>query len=246
MKLKPHKHFTTGQPCNCTWAKHTVPEWEDHHASSSSTSTMYHISPARNRESILANGLRVWDGPSPYLWLLADPTVAHEKAGQTWGGSRDNDVWAVDTNGIELQPDPHPGFSDPHHKANSFISTVPIPPERVSIHSPMHQASVPSIDELTPHRYDRECYEVAGSIAQKYPHLKQDAGFYVHPERGAGDHGWNIAPDGTIVDMTAAQHDYNGPEDEPEDDGPIAQPKHPEIVTPDMPEYSRYVSWRTA
>src|SRR4051812_2010057 len=33
MKLKPHKHFTTGQPCKCTWAKHTVPEWEDHHVS---------------------------------------------------------------------------------------------------------------------------------------------------------------------------------------------------------------------
>lgn len=31
--LTPHKHFSTGLPCNCTWARHHLPEWEDHHAS---------------------------------------------------------------------------------------------------------------------------------------------------------------------------------------------------------------------
>lgn len=106
------------------------------------------------------------------------------------------------------------------------------------------QPDLPSLEELAPHRYDRECYEVAGGIAQKWPHLKEDSGFYVHPERGPGDHGWNIAPDGTIVDMTAAQHDYAGPEDEPQEEPEQwPAPQHPEIIRPTDPEYSRYVSW---
>jgi 2'-5' RNA ligase len=107
------------------------------------------------------------------------------------------------------------------------------------------EEQIPALDELAPYRYDKECYEVARSLAQQWPHLKEDAGFYVHPTRGPGDHGWNIASDGTIVDMTAAQHDYNGPEDEPEDDfeGEWPAPQHPEIISPDHPNYARYVSW---
>jgi hypothetical protein len=108
---------------------------------------------------------------------------------------------------------------------------------------------LPSLKQLEPYRYDRECYEVAHGISNKWPQLREDAGFYVHPTRGPGDHGWNVAPDGTIVDMTAAQHDYNGPEDEPdwvEDDGvPFPAPKHPEVIPPDHPLYKNYVSWDT-
>src|SRR5690349_17846078 len=109
-------------------------------------------------------------------------------------------------------------------------------------------AVIPSIEELAPYRYDRECFEVAYGLAKKYPQLKEDAGFYVHPIYGPGDHGWNIAPDGTIVDMTAAQHDYKGPEDErwdvvEGDDYEWPTPKHPEIIPPGHPYYDRYVSW---
>lgn len=86
---------------------------------------------------------------------------------------------------------------------------------------------IPSMEELAPHRFDSECYDVAGAIAKKWPHLKQDSGFYVRPRRGPGDHAWNTAPDGTIVDMTAQQHGRN----------------HPEIIPPDHPFYPRYVSW---
>jgi len=49
-------------------------------------------------------------------------------------------------------------------------------------------AGVPSIEELSPHRYDMDCYEVANAISKQYPELKQDAGYYIHPERGPGDH----------------------------------------------------------
>jgi hypothetical protein len=105
-------------------------------------------------------------------------------------------------------------------------------------------AKIPSMKQLEPYRYDRECYEVANGISHKWPHLKEDAGFYVHPTRGPGDHGWNVAPDGTIVDMTAAQHDYDGPKDEwEEEDGPLPVPNHPEIIPPDHPLQQRYVSW---
>jgi hypothetical protein len=94
------------------------------------------------------------------------------------------------------------------------------------------------------HRWDAECYEVAAAIAAQWPHLQADAGFYVHPVKGAGDHGWNLAPDGTIVDMTAAQHDYNSHDDERYDENVQPQaPQHPEVISPDHPHYDRYVSW---
>lgn len=106
------------------------------------------------------------------------------------------------------------------------------------------RSAIPALDELVEFRWDQACYEVAATIAERWPQLKADAGFYVHPEHGVGDHGWNLAPDGTIVDMTATQHDYSGPEDEPEDeDGEFPVPEHPEIITRDSPYYERYVSW---
>lgn len=110
---------------------------------------------------------------------------------------------------------------------------------------PAEKASgvIPSLDELAPHRWDRECYEVAAGIAQKWPHLQEDGGYYVHPELGAGDHGWNVAPDGTIVDMSATQHDYTGEADEQADDYKFPPPQHPEIIPPDHPYYPRYVSY---
>lgn len=106
------------------------------------------------------------------------------------------------------------------------------------------EAKIPSMRQLQPHRYDSECYEVARAIADQWPHLQEDNGFYIHPKRGPGDHGWNIAPDGTIVDMTAVQHDYKGlasEEDWDEENAPA--PEHPEVVPPGHPLYDRYVSW---
>lgn len=105
-------------------------------------------------------------------------------------------------------------------------------------------ATIPSIDELAQHRYDSECYEVAQAVERQWPHLKADAGFYVNPSGQIGDHAWNRAPDGTIVDMTATQHGYSGPDDEPEvEPEHWPAPKHPEVIHPSHPHHQRYVSW---
>jgi hypothetical protein len=106
--------------------------WEDEGGAvkQSARSVHYHVTPARNRESIEQHGLRVWDGPSPYLWLLDSEELAHQVAAKPWGGSRENDVWAVDTSGLELQPDPHPGIEGMRDR--SWVSGVPVPPERLS------------------------------------------------------------------------------------------------------------------
>src|SRR4051812_48609524 len=91
--------------------------------------------------------------------------------------------------------------------------------------------TIPPVHELEPFRYDRECTEIASELQQKYPHLKREDGFYNHPTQGPGDHAWNIAPDGTIVDMTSIQHDdaYDRPYDEPEEGYQFPAPQsHPE------------------
>lgn len=107
-----------------------------------------------------------------------------------------------------------------------------------------HMAGLPSEDELGAHRWDRECYEVAAGVENKWPHLKVDAGFYVHPKHGPGDHAWNIAPDGTIVDTTSTQHGYGGWQDEQEEGYQFPKStEYPEIVPPGHPHYDRYVSW---
>lgn len=111
----------------------------------------------------------------------------------------------------------------------------------------MSTAALPTIDQLAPFRHDQECYEVAEQLAGTFDALQPDAGFYVHPERGPGDHGWNVAADGTIVDMTATQHTYPTAAFERDfaagDDQPLAAPAHPEIIAPDDPLHGRYVSW---
>ena len=91
-------------------------------------------------------------------------------------------------------------------------------------HSGEGGKAIPSLDELKPYMDDRECYEWATMVAKKWPHLKQEAGFY-----GTGDHSWNIHPDGTIIDTTASQHKRN----------------HPVVVTPEMKEYKNYIGYNT-
>lgn len=107
----------------------------------------------------------------------------------------------------------------------------------------------PSGYDLGP-RHDSQCYEYAESLEHKYPQLKQESGFYVHPVRGVGDHSWNVAPDGTIVDVTAEQHREWPKGKDPRsmrfDENEMAQyagPKMPEIVGPTHPHYERYVSY---
>lgn len=113
-------------------SEHELPYLERHASRGQwSDMTMYHVSPVRNRDSIMREGLRLWNGPSPYLWLVNDHPVAQQIAHLQWSGSRDNDVWAVDVSDHNVQPDPHPG--NPAYKANSYIVDEPVPPHKVRL-----------------------------------------------------------------------------------------------------------------
>jgi 8-oxo-dGTP diphosphatase len=104
----------------------------------------------------------------------------------------------------------HPGFKE------SWNDLRPQPKQRFS-------AAIPNERELAPFRDNEMCYEYAAGVAKKWPHLRQESGFYVSDR--PHDHSWNIGPDGTIVDTTAQQH------------------PGPEIVPSDHPDYGRYVSY---
>lgn len=106
----------------------------------------YHISARRNRESILAHGLRTespmtseqFAGTAPCrLWLFVDRAQAEAMLGGNWGGSRgDNDLWQLDLEGVELHPDPHTtgtGEWPDGRYASARVAHQPIPPERLSL-----------------------------------------------------------------------------------------------------------------
>jgi hypothetical protein len=89
---------------------------------------LYHVSPARNRESIRATGLdktRCSRGPRVYL---SDEAGARFRAG---GGSGINgegrDIWKVDVTGIPLREDKTDG-------SGSWYAQRSIPPERVALY----------------------------------------------------------------------------------------------------------------
>jgi hypothetical protein len=75
--------------------------------------TYWHLSPRRNRESIEAQGLLVDadSAGSPYVWVFDDREVAEGKTSGAWGGSREIDLWEVDLDGFDVEPDPHPGWT---------------------------------------------------------------------------------------------------------------------------------------
>ena len=91
---------------------------------------MWHISPRRNRSSILTNGLRLSDVDQRHIWLFAAHDVARGQLHQPWGGDRHPDLWEVDTSGYEVLPDPHSGWGDRDLNAASRVLLQPIPPER--------------------------------------------------------------------------------------------------------------------
>ena len=91
---------------------------------------MWHISPRRNRLSILANGLQLSDVDQRHVWLFASREVALRQARQVWGGDKHPDLWEVDASGYELLPDPHAGWANPGCNSASRVVSRPIPPER--------------------------------------------------------------------------------------------------------------------
>jgi len=55
-----------------------------------------------------------------------------------------------------------------------------------------------------------KCHEMAAMAATRDPTLRLTRGWYDDPQWGAQEHWWCTAPDGTIVDPTAAQFPMGG------------------------------------
>lgn len=89
---------------------------------------MYHSSPSRNRASIAAQGLRVdMDAggglTAPGVYVSPQPSSSpHE------------DVWEVDTSGIDLRPDAIDQRHEFRDVGGSFYSEESISKERVRLH----------------------------------------------------------------------------------------------------------------
>jgi hypothetical protein len=96
--------------------------------------THYHITARTHVEAILAEGLRTdaegWD--TGYIWFFDCLEVARQAAVGTWGGHRDLVILAVDTTGLAVIPDPHPGWGDDrdHH---AFAVASHVSPDRVAV-----------------------------------------------------------------------------------------------------------------
>ena len=86
---------------------------------------------------------------------------------------------------------------------------------------------IPNEQELRPYCDDQECFEIAELLTQKFHGLKRQDGFYFSDNQGK-DHSWNVAFDGTIIDVTHQQFDRTRPV---------------LIVQPGTEEYKRYYPW---
>lgn len=97
----------------------------------------YHVTARRNADAIRSEGLRTdvggWD--TVYVWLFDDRTVAEGQAERgAWGGVRgDNVIIEVDATGLDLIPDPHPGWGRPEIDDHAFAHAGPIPANRIEV-----------------------------------------------------------------------------------------------------------------
>lgn len=97
---------------------------------------LFHVTSRRNAEAILAEGLRtdVMGWNTQYVWGFDDLTIAERLAREgAWGGKRgDNAIFEVDATGLEVVPDPHPGWGD-ERSDHAFAVPHSIEPERVRL-----------------------------------------------------------------------------------------------------------------
>jgi len=65
------------------------------------------------------------------------------------------------------------------------------------------------IDENVPETYGK-CADVTTAMVEAFDELRRVRGHHYDPIWGEREHWWCVAPDGTIVDPTAAQFPNNG------------------------------------
>lgn len=97
----------------------------------------YHVTARRNAQSIMEHGLRRdWGGwDAGYVWFFDDLVLARDsKTNGNWGGSmRDNVIFELDLDGLEVVPDPHQGWGRPALDDHAFAHPGSIPPERLRL-----------------------------------------------------------------------------------------------------------------
>lgn len=95
----------------------------------------FHVTGRPNVDAILTEGLRTDAAgfDARYVWLFDDEQVAREAAdGTCWGGHTDLVVLRVDTTGIDVIPDPHPGWGDDRDTHAAAVASN-IPADRVEV-----------------------------------------------------------------------------------------------------------------
>lgn len=98
--------------------------------------THYHVTARTNLAPILAEGLRTdvggWD--TKFVWMFDDLAIAKQAADQgRWGSTAGNVILVVDVDGLDIQPDPHPGWGNrkPGWDEHAFAHAGPISASRV-------------------------------------------------------------------------------------------------------------------
>lgn len=113
---------------------HLRAQWRE--AAHIEVTRLYHISPTKNRYDILRSGLN--SAPRyGYTWGFTDLDLAISKAmsrGFSMRGA--SDIWEIDTRGLPVIPDPHPGWVEEYEgwwiDDHSFaIPNIVIPPRRL-------------------------------------------------------------------------------------------------------------------
>lgn len=94
----------------------------------------FHVTGARHLEAIRTQGLRTdaegWD--AGYVWFFDDFDIA-TAAGQPhhlWGGTREHVIIEFDLTGLDVVPDPHPGWGD-ERDAHAFAVAHSVEAERI-------------------------------------------------------------------------------------------------------------------
>lgn len=115
----------------------TPQAWAWAHRSSETDRVGYHVTAARNRESIRERGLlpdaQGWD--AGYVWFFADADSAIEAARKGWGGARELDIWSVALDGVDVIEDPHPGLGGALGLASRAVAG-PLAPNRLTLAFP--------------------------------------------------------------------------------------------------------------
>lgn len=131
-KVKKHGEGSHPDKTHGNWARLRAPVGSTSHLGSSRIGTkgekVYHASRRSNRESILAEGLRLSDVDRQHLWVVTDSKVV-----SNFGFPYKTDVWEIDAEGLHLYGEFHPGFSSDAERKATWVLHEVVPPSRLKL-----------------------------------------------------------------------------------------------------------------